>query len=418
MTTPRKIIVIGAGICGLSSAIWLRRAGHDVTLVDRDGPGAGASYGNAGLLAQWAMVPVNTPDLLVTGLKYLVNPNSPLFMQWGYLPRLAPWLARFVGNANPRDCRRMIDALIPMVTDSVDQHIALTRGTRAAKWVISSDFGYAYPSRKAFDADAFAWGIKREVGMIPTLHEGPQVQEAEPMLGPSVGCLAVLKGHGHIADPGAYMADLAEVLRDEGGHYLQRQIKDITLTDGRITGVETDQGPMACDHAVLAAGIWSKPLMRKLGIKLHLEAERGYHLHFVNPSQMPRHPLMISAGKFAVNPMATGLRCAGTVELGGIEKGPSAAPLKLIRSHVKKVFPGLSADHVEEWMGFRPSTPDSLPLVGELGGTGVFAAFGHQHVGLTAGPKTGRIIAGLIDGQRPNIDLTPYDANRFHASAR
>jgi glycine/D-amino acid oxidase-like deaminating enzyme len=116
--------------------------------------------------------------------------------------------------------------------------------------------------------------------------------------------------------------------------------------------------------------------------------------------------------------MATGLRCAGTVELGGIEKGPSAAPLKLIRRHVNKVFPGLTADHVEEWMGFRPSTPDSLPLVGELGGTGVFAAFGHQHVGLTAGPKTGRIIAGLIDGQRPNIDLAPYDANRFHASAR
>ena len=416
MDSPKKIIVIGAGICGLSTAIWLRRAGHDVTLVDRDGPGAGASYGNAGLLAQWAMVPVNTPDLLVTGLKYLVDPRSALFLQWSYLPRLAPWLMRFVANANERDCRRMIEALVPMVTDSVDQHRALTRGTRAEKWVISSDFGYAYPSRKAFEADAYGWQFKRAVGMIPDVVEGGAVREVEPMLGEAVQCLALLKGHGHIADPGAYMADLAAVLQDEGGRYRQAEVQDVTLTDGQVSAVETDHGPLACDAAVLAAGIWSKPLMQKLGVKVHLEAERGYHLHLEGPSQRPRRPLMIAAGKFAVNPMATGLRCAGTVELGGIEAGPSRRPLDLIRRHVKQVFPGLTYDSAEEWMGFRPSTPDSLPLVGELAGSGVFAAFGHQHVGLTAGPKTGRIVAGLIDGQRPNLDLAPYDANRFQPS--
>lgn len=418
MTAPTKIIVIGAGICGLSAAIWLRRAGHEVTLVDREGPGAGASYGNAGLLAQWAMVPVNTPDLLTTGLKYLVNPGSPLFMQWSYLPRLAPWLARFVAKANARDCRRAIEALIPLVTDSVDQHVALTKGTRAEKWVASSDFGYAYPTRAAFDDDDYAWGFKRSCGMEPDIFEGDAVREIEPMLGPATQCLAVLKGHGHITDPGAYMADLAKVLCDEGGTYRQAKVMDITLSDGRIRAVETDQGPIACDHAVLAAGIWSKPLMRKLGIKVHLEAERGYHLHFRNPSQMPRNPLMISQGKFAVNPMATGLRCAGTVELGGIEKGPSRGPIELIRKHAKAVFPDLHYDSIEEWMGFRPTTPDSLPLMGELGGTGVFAAFGHQHVGLTAGPKTGRIVAGLIGGQRPNLDMEPYGANRFQTSAR
>ncbi|MDW3118393.1 MAG: FAD-binding oxidoreductase [Roseovarius pacificus] len=418
MSTPKKTIVIGAGICGLSTAIWLRRAGHDVTLLDRDGPGAGASFGNAGLLAQWAMVPVNTPDLLPTALKYMLNPKSPLFLQWSYLPRLAPWLARFVANANERDCRRAVQALIPLITDSVDQHKALTRGTLAEKWIAASDLGYAYENRAAFEADAYTWAIKAESGMVPEVLEGPAVQEAEPILGPATQCLALLKGHGHITDPGAYMLDLAKVLQGEGGTYRRAEVHDLTLTDGHVTAVQTNQGSFPCDHAVLAAGIWSKTLMRKLGIKVQLEAERGHHLHFKGPSQMPRNPLMMSKGKFAVNPMATGLRCAGTVELGGINKGLSRRPLNHIKSHTKQAFPNLTYDSVEEWVGFRPSTPDSLPLVGELGKTGIFAAFGHQHIGLTAGPKTGRIVAALIDGQAPNIDLAPYDANRYHAPAR
>lgn len=413
MSRSRNIIVIGAGICGLSSAIWLRRAGHDVTLLDRDHPGAGASWGNAGLLAQWAIVPVNTPGLISTALGYLRDPNAPLFLQWSYLPRMLPWLWQFARNANPRDTARMVEGLIPLVDDSVDQHRALVRGTAAEKWLATSDFGYAYASRAAFEADAFSWRVKRDAGHVPELVTGEAVREVEPMLGSATQCLALLKGHGHILDPGAYMADLAKVLEAEGGRYMQAEVQDITLQDGRISRVETDRGPMPCDAAVLAAGIWSKALMRKLGLRVPLEAERGYHLHFRGPSQMPRHPLMVASGKFAVNPMANGLRCAGTVELGGITEGPSRAPLNLIRRETARVFPDLTYDSAEEWMGFRPSTPDSLPLIGEIGATGVHAAFGHQHIGLTAGPKTGRMVADMMSGTRPNIDLAPYDANRF-----
>lgn len=408
-----KIIVIGAGICGLSAAIWLRRAGHEVTLLDKDGPGAGASFGNAGLLAQWAIVPVNTPGVITTALKYALNPHKPLFVQWSYFPRMIPWLLKFAANANDRDARRMVAGITAIVGDSLDQHLALTRGTRAEKWVTSSDFSYAYETRADFEADAYGWALKREAGYVPELLEGGAVQEAEPILGPAIRCLATLKGHGHILNPGAYMTDLAAVLQDEGGSYVQAEVRDITLTDGRITEVETDHGPMPCTAAVLAAGIWSKPLMRKLGLKVPLEAERGYHLHFVGPSHLPRNPMMIASSKFAVNPMEHGLRCAGTVELGDITKGPSRAPLDLIRRGAARAFPDLTYEKVEEWMGFRPSTPDSLPLIGEISNTGVHAAFGHQHVGLTAGPKTGRIVADLISGKRPNIDLAPYDANRF-----
>lgn len=413
VTKPLNIVVIGAGICGLSSAIWLRRAGHNVTLLDKDGPGAGASYGNAGLLAQWGLVPINTPGFGRTGLKYLLDPNQPLFMQWAHFPRLLPWLLKLLSHANHDGVRHMSANLHTLLNDSLTQHQALTQGTSAAQWIAPSDFAYAYANRAAFDADSYSWAIKADAGYTPELIEGPAVQEAEPMAGQNINCLALIKGHGHILNPGAYMQALADVLVEEGGTYRQATVRDFTLTQGRITSVETDQGTLPCDTAVLAAGIWSKELMKKLGLKIPLEVERGHHLQFVNPSQNLRIPLMIGKFKFAATPMATGLRCAGTVELGGLDKTPSKAPLAILRKGTKWAFPDLRYDDVEEWVGFRPSTPDSLPLVGEIGSTGVFAAFGHQHIGLTAGPKTGRWVADLISGKRPNTDLAAFDANRF-----
>ncbi|GAB4282924.1 MAG: FAD-dependent oxidoreductase [Roseovarius sp.] len=412
-TAPLSIVVIGAGICGLSAAIWLRRAGHDVTLIDRDHPGAGASCGNAGLLAQWAVVPVNMPDLWRAAPRYLVDPRAPFWLQWRALPGLLPWLARFLANATPKGAEHMIGSIAQLVTDSVAQHRALTRGTRAEKWIAESDFAYAYPSRAAFEADATSWAWKRRMGFEPTLIEGRDLAEHDPALGPAVGCLAVIRQHGHVLDPGAYMADLARVLEDEGGRVMRAEARDFRLEGGRIAAVETDRGALPCDRAVLAAGIWSKPLMRRLGLRVPLAAERGFHLHFRAPSVVPRTPMMITAGKFAMTPMAGGLRCAGTVQLGDASGPAPRAPFRLIAGHVREVLPGLEHEGVEEWMGFRPSTPDSLPLIGEIGQTGVHAAFGHQHVGLTAGPKTGRIVAALIDGRPPNLDLAAYDANRF-----
>ncbi len=153
--------------------------------------------------------------------------------------------------------------------------------------------------------------------------------------------------------------------------------------------------------------------MKKLGLKVPLETERGYHVVFENPSEMPRNPIMITSGKFGVNPMDMGLRCAGTVELGDHHAGPSNAPIRLLMRHTKEVFPNLTYSGTQEWMGFRPSTPDSLPLIGELGASRIYTGFGHQHVGLTAGPKTGRLIAQLIDGHTPNIDMSPYAPARY-----
>jgi D-amino-acid dehydrogenase len=381
--------------------------------MDKGAPGMGASYGNAGLLAQWAVAPVTSPTLWREAPKYLLDPNSPLFMKWAYFPRLLPWLSKYLSHATDAATRRIVSNLVPILSDAVDQHKSLVRGTDLERWIADSKFSYAYKTKAHFDADAYTWDLKKTAGFEPTVITGKAVQEAEPILGPATKCLAVLENQGHITNPGQYIAELAKHFEKQGGKLIQAEVRDLQKVNGRISQIETDQGGFDCEYAVITAGIWSKDLMKKLGLNIPLETERGYHIIFENPSEMPRNPMMITSGKFGVNPMDMGLRCAGTVELGDHHAGPSKAPVKLLRRYAREVFPNLTYTDTQEWMGFRPSTPDSVPLIGELGNSGIYTGFGHQHVGLTAGPKTGRLIAQMIDGNVPNIDMTPYAPARY-----
>jgi D-amino-acid dehydrogenase len=407
------IVIIGAGIVGVSAGIWLRRFGAEVTIVDRGPPGQGTSYGNAGVLASCAMVPVTVPELLRKAPGYLANPDFPLFLRWRYMPKLAPWLVRYLGHANDADTRRIARDLTPIIGDSVDQHKALTQRTGLEHWVTDSDYQFAYASRAAFDADAYTWALRRENGFEPVVLEGPQVQEKEPGLSPEIRCLAVLGAHGFIRDPGGYVAALADLFTEMGGSLRQTEAEDFDLSGGRIRAVQTAQGSIPCDSAIITAGVWSRPLMQKLGLSVPLESERGYHIVFERAENGPKSPTMVASGKFVATPMAAGLRCAGVVEFGGLTAGPSKAPFALLRRQTRAAFPGLTFLREEEWMGHRPAPADSLPLIGQIRDSGVFTGFGHHHVGLTGGPKTGRLIAEMMTGRVPNTDMAPYSPTRF-----
>ncbi len=412
--STKNVVVVGAGIAGVSAGIWLLRAGHAVTMIDKGAPGQGTSFGNAGILASCAMLPVTGPGMISKGPGYLLDKNFPLFMRWSYLPKLLPWLTRFMSHANDADTRRIAAGLATVVTDTVAQHQDLSGNTIAAKYVQPSPYCYAYSDRAAFDADAYLWSIRQEHGIEVELIEGAAaVQEVEPFLGDSIGLLVQMQDHGFVLNPGAYVATLAEVFVAMGGKLVQEEVRDFDLSSGRVSAVLTTQAQYDCDTAVIASGVWSKPLMQKLGLNIPLEAERGYHVLYKNPSSKPRQPIMMAAGKFVATPMEIGLRCAGIVEFGGIEAPASKAPLDLLRKNVKTYFPDLECEQEEEWLGFRPSASDSLPLIGEVGSTGVYAAFGHQHIGLTAGPKTGRLVAEMISGQPLSADVKAYDPQRF-----
>ncbi len=417
--TPRHIAVIGAGIVGVATAVWLQRHGHRVTLIDREGPAAGASFGNGGVLASSAVVPVPVPGIWARAPRMLLDPRQPLFLRWGYLPRLAPWLLRYLSRANDTDVRRIAAALTGLIATSLDDHQALAQGTQAEGLVVPTEYSYLYRDRAAYDADAYIWQIRRAFGFHWDELEGTAARELDPALGPGIGFAARLPGHGRISDPGAYVERLAAHVTAQGGQVLRAEVRDFIHSDGRLTGLrlaghDGQQDTLSCDAAVLATGAWSGPLAAKLGVSLPMESERGYHIDLWEPSHQLRAPVMVAAGKFVAVPMAGRMRLAGVVEYGGLQGGPSPAPFALLRRNLAQTFPDLRWREMTEWMGHRPVTADSLPLIGPAPGmSGVWLGLGHQHIGLTGGARTGQVLAQMISGQQVNLPLEPFAPDRF-----
>lgn len=410
----RRVAIVGAGIVGVATAIWLQRDGHQVTLIDRAGPGEGASFGNGGVLASCAMVPVTGPGLLRKAPFMLMDRNQPLFLKLGYLPRLLPWLRQYLSHANEPDTRRISSAIAGVVGDSLAEHQALAAGTGAEKWIVPSDYLYLYSHRAAFEGDALAWDIRKSHGVVWEELEGQALRDFDPVYAPEQSFGVRMGDHGRIADPGKYVKDLAAHVEANGGEIVTGNVTGFARSGDTVTGVRIGERTLDCDAALLATGAWAGPLARGLGLKVPLESERGYHLELWEPSVMPRCPVMIASGKFVATPMEGRLRLAGIVELGGLVAPPSRAPFELLRRAARAAMPGLTWQRETEWMGHRPATTDSIPVLGAVPGlTGAYTAFGHHHIGMTSGPKTGRLMAQVIAGRQPNLDLGAYSPARF-----
>ncbi len=414
--STQHVIVIGAGIVGVSTALRARRHGLDVTLIDRLPPGDATSFGNAGVLASLSVIPVTVPGLLGKVPKMLMDPIGPLYLRWQYFPKIIPWLRDYLSNCKPERTRYIAEHLAGVTGNSLEEHQALAKGTPAEKRIRTMEYAFAYRNRAGFDGDAFAWNIRRELGFDFDVHEGDAVREVEPALGPNYNCLVVSRAHhGTIDEPGNYVKDLAATFADEGGRILTADVREIVVRDQKFSGVRLESGEVVeGDNLALAGGVWSTRLLEPLGVKIPLEAERGYHVELHGCNVEPRHAVSITDGKFVATPMRGRLRLAGLVELAGIDAPAIKAPIKTLIAHAKNAFPDLQWESQTDWMGRRPSTPDSLPVIGPVPNIkGLHLAFGHQHIGLTGGPRTGRLVADSIAGQTPNVDLSPYSVERF-----
>ena len=321
----------------------------------------------------------------------LFGADGPLFLRWTYLPRLLPWLIPYIRSSNKKSVEHVARNLAPLLFDSVDEHRALAQGTEAARWVHSCDYVFLYESRGAFERDAFGWGLRQENGFEWTILEGGSIGEFDPALSPKYQLAVVLKDHGMIANPGQYVGDLARSFAAGGGEVVRANIKQVLASDSGVT-LKTAGDDIKADKVIIAAGAWSNFLAADLGANVPLESERGYHLELLGANKQPAQPVMDAARKFVANPVDGALRLAGIVEFGGLNAPPSRGPIELLMRGAKGMLPGLEFEAKRTWMGHRPATVDSLPVIGPAPGNArVTFAYGHHHVGLTAGPKTGRI---------------------------
>src|SRR6516164_8157708 len=414
----KRVGVIGAGMVGVCAASWLQRDGHSVFLIEAGEPGHGASFGNAGCLNGSSVTPVSMPGVIRNLPRWLSDPLGPLSLRWSYLPAIAPWLVRFMRAGTREKVHAQARALRPLVGPTREALAPLVSAAGAEDLVHRLGHLYVYRSVETLEKDRLAWELRRENGVEIDEFDADELRQLEPALSRDYVRGVLVRENGHTSNPLPLVERLLTQFLRSGGKIMQARAHGFRLEGRRLAAIQTDTGDLPADAAIVCAGAYSKPLAAALGDYVPLETERGYHLMIRDPEIMPRIPTADADGKFVATPMDTGLRFAGTVELAGLEAAPDWRRARILLEQGRKMLPGLAAFHPEErisvWMGHRPSLPDSLPIIGLSSATpDVVYAFGHGHVGMTAGPMTGRIVADLVAGRPPSIDIAPFAPGRF-----
>jgi D-amino-acid dehydrogenase len=410
----KTVTIIGAGIVGVCCAIYLQRLGFEVTIIDRAAPGQSCSQGNAGVLSSWSCIPDSVPGIAYAVPGWLLDPDGPLSIHWPYLPRAMPWLIKFIRAGRADKISAISDALFALNNPTVDLYKDLASTAGVPELVCDSSYLYVYRGTGGVDPDAFSWRMRRERGAkMDFLSEG-EVQEVEPEISPSYRRAVVIHNQGHSINPGRLVQALAEHFARQGGHILLGEVTQIANNSQQPVTMQTTIGELSSEYVVIAAGAWSHQLTAQLGCVIPLETERGYHLTFADPGISLKHTIMEGKRRFVTTDMEMGIRCAGTAEFAGLDAPPNPRRVAILAKLGKELLPNLNTDKATSWMGHRPVLPDSLPVIGRLPGhPNVLTAFGHGHTGLTAAPMTGQIIAGLILNSPMNVDIAPYQPERF-----
>ncbi|MEH6445266.1 MAG: FAD-dependent oxidoreductase [Oceanospirillaceae bacterium] len=411
---PAHVTIIGAGIIGMSCAVQLQQQGFKVTVIDRLAPAEAASYGNAGVFAECGCIPVATPGFLYQLPKLLLDPNGPISMPLRYLPKLVSWGTSFALNTRPKQFEHISKSLAALLKDATKLHLQQAELCGAQAYAKASPYYYLYKDRSAFDADKLAWDTRRQYGCEYDLLESSDLYTREQAVGKAFKFAVALHNHGFSPNPAKLVKTMAEYFLAQGGEIHTGEVKTLVKEHGLVTQVITDREIYKVDKLVIAGGAWSSKLVTQLGHKVPLESERGYHVQIKNPGIELNSPIMFTQGKLVATPMQDGIRLAGLVEFNGLKADANEQFCQRLLHHAKSLFPGIDTREHVTWMGHRPSITDSLPVIGQCPTfTNVCYAFGHQHMGLTLGPITGKIITQLLSNVAIKLDLDPYRIDRF-----
>ena len=409
----KTVVIIGGGIIGMATALSLVRHGHRVTVIDPRPPGHGASCGNAAIIANYQCVPLGNPAVIRRLPHMLLGADSPLTIRWKYLPKLAPWLARFVLASRPRRVAAIANALAALQRNVDAEYRPLLEMAGAQNILVRHGSLLLYGSAASYADAQFEIEMRRRNGLPLEEVSANQIAEIEPNLAPIYHRGILFPGASHLRDPLALVERFAQTFVQRGGTLIKAEAKAIERDDKDRIVVRGSDAPLACDCVVIAAGAWSRPLARQIGDPIPLDTERGHHIMFPGAQVLVSRPVGRAEMGFYVTPLADGLRAAGTVEFAGLDAPLDPVRTRFIVRGARALLPQLN-EPASEWLGFRPSMPDSLPVIGPSPrNPKVFYAFGHGHLGITLAGVTARMVADLIDGRRPVVDPSPYRPDRF-----
>ena len=409
-----RIVVIGAGIVGTCCAAWLQRDGHAVTLVEANEPEVGASWGNAGALSPGSCIPLSMPGGLRKVPKWLLDEDGPLVVRPSYALRAAPWLLRYIAAGRAHVVPRIADALRALHGSVYECYRPLLADANAESLIRQTGSLVVYRDVQGFERGASEWQMRRDRGAVFEMLDAAQIRALVPALSTSFQRGVLQPEHGYVIDPARLVRRLHDHVLEQGGSTIHDRATSIAPSGDGVHVHLAVGRPVIADRVVLAAGAWSKALLKSLGANVPLETQRGYHMHLSNPGVTLPMPVSFSEDKFYATPMASGIRLAGTVEFAGLTAPPDFRRAQHLAELGRRWLPDLATEGATEWMGHRPCLPDSLPVIGPIASDPrVLLAFGHGHNGMTGAPVTGRMIADMMAGRAPHIDAKPFRADRF-----
>ena len=396
-----EVAVVGAGIVGCCIAYTLAKGGARVTLIDRDEPGHGASQGNSGAISPGSVAPLAMPGVVKTVPGMLADPQSPLFLPLGYLPKALPWLMQFVASSSPQRVEESGRRLASIHAGAIALHEALTREVGVPELFMRRGHLHLYPNAAALAKDAGGWRMRREHGFQFEELDRAGILALEPGVGSRYNVGVYMADHATILNPFRYVQAIARAYAGAGGSIVRDDVRSLTAHNGRWDLVTT-AGTRVVDQVVVAGGAWSRSLLDPLGVHLRIESQRGYHVQFQGAADTVSRTVVLADRKVFVTPMEEGLRVGGTVEIAGLLRASDMRRAAILAAIARDTFSGLESVPSQTWMGHRPCMPDSVPVVGAAPGhAGLWLAVGHGHLGLTDSVNTGRQIADAMLGTRP-----------------
>lgn len=409
-----KITIVGAGLVGLASAHALAAEGHRVTVIDREGPAAGASQGNAGWLAHTDIDPIASPKMLRRVPRFLLDPLGPLAIRPSYLISILPWLARLVWASRPENLARSVEALVSLQKLAMPAWTSLSGELGLGKLIHRRGGLFVFDDEAAFVRAKAHFQKQRALGIACDLLDAAQVRQMEPALTDRVVAAAFFPDAAHVSDPREVTQALFDAAMARDIHFEKAEIR--AVEPGPPVRLVTRSGDvLTADRVVVAAGAWSRPLAASLGDDVPLDTERGYNVSFPGVTGLLSRPVSFDGQGFVATPLDSGLRIGGAVELGGLSLPPNHARTRALYEKATRFLRDVPPfESGSTWMGFRPSIPDSLPVIGRARTSAdVIYAFGHGHYGLTQSAATGSLVADLIAGRTPPIDLARFSPQRF-----